>query len=262
MRKVCPAGHFSTDEDYCSDCGKPMRAGAAATAAPPTDQLRQLPAAPAGTTDPAQGASVCPDCGTRRAPASRYCEVCRYDFAAGQSFTGLSSVAPPPARVSAAPTGSPGTVTPAAVAGHATTTLAETVGPGVGRCGAGSERLLLSVGVDESLNTEPDPATPCPVGSPGRVYHLDLPENTLGRQYEGHGIHPEIVVNDPGISRRHLKFVRTADGAYDVLELGSANGTKLNAISLQTGVAVRIQPGDQLTLGMWTRIHVQARQAG
>jgi pSer/pThr/pTyr-binding forkhead associated (FHA) protein len=113
--------------------------------------------------------------------------------------------------------------------------------------------------VDPSLNKDPDPASPCPIGAPDRVFHLDLEENTLGRQYEGNGIHPEIVVQDPGISRRHLKFIRDASGQFTVLELGSANGTEFNAKTLEVGVMTIVKPGDQLTLGMWTRVHVLAR---
>jgi pSer/pThr/pTyr-binding forkhead associated (FHA) protein len=113
--------------------------------------------------------------------------------------------------------------------------------------------------VDPSLNKDPDPQSPCPTNAPERVFHLDLDENTLGRQFEGHGVHPEIVVQDPSISRRHLKFIRDAASRFSVLELGSANGTEINAKVLEPGVVTPLQPGDQLTLGMWTRVHVQAR---
>jgi len=283
MSNVCPSGHFSTDSDYCSECGKPMRAAPAAIATssapasgPGTKPLTAQPVVGGA----APGAANCPDCGTSRAAGSRYCEVCRYDFVSGQSFTGLSSVtapAPTPAPAPApTPTPTPTPDDPVVDAGPVAAAPDEARAPGgadpaapapsasapatVAAPEVSPERLLLRIVVDESLNTEPDPATPCPTDAPARVFHLDLPENTLGRQYEGHGICPEIVVNDPGISRRHVKFVRTADGSYEVLELGSINGTKLNAAELQAGVTIRVKPGDQLTLGMWTRIHVQARQ--
>jgi len=124
---------------------------------------------------------------------------------------------------------------------------------------APAQRLMLRIVVDQTLYTEPEADTPCPTGRAEKVYHLDLDENTLGRQYEGKGAHPEIVVQDPSISRRHLKFVRGSRGEYSVLELGSANGTEINGKPLEPGIVTMINPGDQITLGMWTRIHVAAR---
>lgn len=124
---------------------------------------------------------------------------------------------------------------------------------------ATTPRLKLRVVVDSSLYAEPAPDVPCPVDSPEKVFHLDLDENTLGRQYEGMGVHPEIVIHDPGISRRHLKFVRGAKGAFSVLELGSSNGTLFNRATLEPGVETLVKPGDELTLGMWTRIYVEGR---
>ena len=120
-------------------------------------------------------------------------------------------------------------------------------------------RLKLRIVVDPSLYVERAPDLSCPVDTPEKVFHLDLDENTLGRQYEGKGIHPEIVIHDPGISRRHLKFVRSAAGVFSVLELGSSNGTLFNRATLEPGVETIVKPGDELTLGMWTRIYVEAR---
>ncbi|HXA46737.1 MAG TPA: FHA domain-containing protein, partial [Burkholderiaceae bacterium] len=122
-----------------------------------------------------------------------------------------------------------------------------------------AQRLLLRVVVDPVLYTDPDPESPCPTDRPEKVFHLDLDENTLGRQFEGKGVHPEIVVQDPSISRRHLKFIRGSSGQYSVLELGSANGSEFNGKTLEPGVVMLLNPGDQITLGMWTRIHVEAR---
>ncbi len=121
------------------------------------------------------------------------------------------------------------------------------------------QRLQLRIVTDPSLDTEPDPESPCPVGQPDRIFHLDLEENTLGRQFDGRGIHPEIVVNDPGISRRHVKFLRQADGSFAVLELGSANGSTFNDKELEAGILTPVSPGDELIVGMWTRVKIEAR---
>lgn len=56
---VCPAGHASDEDDFCSTCGAALVA--------------------------ARGVGGCPDCGfprPRDAGEARYCEVCRYDFLA------------------------------------------------------------------------------------------------------------------------------------------------------------------------------------
>jgi hypothetical protein len=230
MNQVCPKGHFSTDADYCSECG--TRLGA--TSAPPV-------AATSAASD------RCPDCGTDRPAGARYCEVCRFDFQTQASFNGLTAAASTTSvAVVAAPVSPP-------PPGMATAALAA---PGAS---ATATRLLLRVVVDATLCREQDPAEPCPQNAPQKIFHLDLEENTLGRQYEGKGVHPEIVVNDPGISRRHLKFIRNAEGGFSVLELGSANGTEFNGKPLEAGVVTPVKPDDQLTLGMWTRMHVEAR---
>jgi hypothetical protein len=231
MSNVCPKGHFSSDPDFCSECGARMAS---------TPQ-----AAPETTAAPA--ADRCPDCGTPRPAGARFCEVCRFDFQAQVSFSGLAAAAAPvPAAVPAA---TPPASASAAIVPPPAPVAAE----------ARAIRLLLRIVVDASLYKDPDPAEPCPEGAPEKIFHLDLAENTLGRQYEGKGVHPEIVIGDPGISRRHVKFVRTAAGGFAVLELGSINGTTLNGAELEPGVLTPVAAGDQLTLGMWTRIHVEAR---
>ncbi|MEX8518441.1 MAG: FHA domain-containing protein [Leptothrix sp. (in: b-proteobacteria)] len=246
MSHVCPRGHFSSDADYCSECGK--RIGAAAPAPKPAAPVLAPASLDAGIDTNA--AARCPDCSTHRPAGARFCEVCRYDFQTQTAFSGLVAPAAAPAPVAAPTPTAPPPAPPVA---------ATPAAPPVATAAVGVQRLLLRIVVDPALNTEPDPAEPCPQNAPERIFHLDLDENTLGRQYEGKGLHPEIVVQDPGISRRHLKFIRNATGGYGVLELGSANGTEFNRRALETGVVTAVQPGDQLTLGMWTRIHVETR---
>ena len=280
MSDICPKGHLSTDPEFCSECGASMKAGASlVSAAPPLD------------TATAAGGETCPDCMTPRRAGARYCEMCRYDFAARASFGGLgpSATQPKPqaaAGVAATKTqpvpDSPAVSIPAAAVGAspapseapASSTASSVSAPSAAPVSSTSPpdakpaadlpvatppRLKLRIVVDSSLYAEPAPDVPCPVDTPAKVFHLDLDENTLGRQFEGKGIHPEIVIHDPGISRRHLKFVRTANGAFSVLELGSSNGTLFNRATLELGVETLVKPGDELTLGMWTRIYVEGR---
>ena len=94
---------------------------------------------------------------------------------------------------------------------------------------------------------------PCPVNEPERLFPLDFAENLLGRRSDRKDIHPEIPLEDPGVSRRHAKLLRQPDGSLFVLDVGSSNGTYLNDVEVKPGVRTPVQPGDQITLGCWTR---------
>ncbi|MFZ6693582.1 FHA domain-containing protein [Undibacterium sp. SXout20W] len=278
MSNICPKGHFSTDTDYCSDCGTPMTVSSAS----------KKPAAPTLAISNAdikhkEGFGIsdcpdCPDCMTPRRTGARFCEVCRYDFEQGVSFNGLQNLAANNAGTmpdlavnscaeSTAPPDQPKLLPPEAdIETQSTPTMptASTVSTATivdddSKSAAQVQRLKLLIQVDPALYTEPDPGIACPVDAPTREYHLDLDEQTLGRHFEGKGIHPEIVVQDPGISRRHLKFMRDEKGNITVLDVGSANGTIFNQQTLDVGVVRSIVAGDEFELGMWTRIRVGIR---
>jgi len=267
VSSVCPNGHQSSDADYCSECGAPM-AGVAklVTATAPSISLTPAPAPSTG--------EICPDCATPRTPGARYCEVCRYDFqaktsfdphaAAGAAAEPAPAVAMPaadqaavaainaPAAVVAAP------LAPPAPAAPAKPTLAQAISQIAAE--ADAPKLQLRITVDAALDTDPDPQTPCPVGAPDKIFHLDLNEHTLGRQYEYQGVRPEIVIPDgEGISRLHMRFIRNATGNYAALDLNSSNGTVINGKEIEPGIETMIKPGDIIDIGRWTRIFVEER---
>lgn len=62
---------------------------------------------------------------------------------------------------------------------------------------------------------------------------------TLGRQADN-----DIVINDPGVSRRHARFGRDAAGVWSVADLGSSNGCFVNEVRIE-GPTV-LQPGDRI----------------
>jgi hypothetical protein len=170
-------------------------------------------------------------CGEARVSGARFCEVCRYDFVAGAAGPPPKSVpaAPPPAR--AAPAGVPAT--------------------------ASLWQLVLTI--DPALDTEPDPAAPPPPVEAERVFPVDLPEMLVGRRDDRQNIRPAVPLHDPGASRRHARFLLGADGAVSLHDLASTNGTKLNGKDVVSGSVVRLQAGDEVTLGRWTRIRLQVR---
>ena len=92
-----------------------------------------------------------------------------------------------------------------------------------------------------------------------RIFPLDLADHLIGRRSDSEDIHPEIVIGDPGISRRHVRVLRGPDGALSALDLGSMNGTRLNGTPLEANVPTPLKEGDQITLGCWTRLTVAAR---
>jgi hypothetical protein len=166
--------------------------------------------------------NACPACGEPRAdPEARYCEVCRYDF--------VQRVAGPPPRAAAAPA----TAAPTSTA---------------------TSTWNLTLAIDPSLDTEPDPTSPPPKDEPERVFPIDVAEMLVGRRDERQNIRPAIPLNDPGASRRHAKFLLGADGDVSLQDLASMNGTKVNGKDVVSGSIAKLGDGDVVTLGRWTRI--------
>jgi len=244
MERICPKGHVSTDPDYCSECGAKLD-GAASAIAPATAITPEELAATAG-------GEPCPVCDTRRVVGARFCEVCRYDF---QTAT-APGAASTPALSRETPTESAADVQPEQ-SEHPTPQAAPA--PALTPSATVPQRWDVIIAVDPSLNKNPDPAQPCPQNAPERTFPLDLDENLVGRRSDKKDIHPEIMVADPGISRRHLSIRRRDDGGLVAIELGSTNGTSLNASPLEPGIPTPLNDGDQLTLGCWTRMTVRGR---
>jgi hypothetical protein len=176
----------------------------------------------------------CPSCGEPRADdQARFCEVCRYDFVSKKG-------GPPPAvlpREAAKASADPSPV-PAS---------------------SGAVTWELIVGVDPSLDTEPDPQTPCPVGEAEHTFEVDVAEMLVGRRDDRRDIRPEIPLNDPGTSRRHAKFMRNADGTVTLQDLASMNGTRLNGADMVAGSRQVLKEADVVALGRWTTIRLRRK---
>ena len=203
---------------------------------------------------------MCPDCGTKRVNGTAlFCEVCRYNFESHQSWSVPTVTASPaveaqPAIVSSAPSSEAAPVPTAVSPQPAPTPVTPTVTTGEF---VGWDAVLT---VDGSLYTEPDPSLPLP-DEPERTFPLDLAESLIGRRSDRKDIHPEINVNDSGVSHRHAKLLREPNGAIVLLDVGSTNGTRLNGVEVVSGVRTPVTDGDQITLGYWTRLIIRGRRS-
>jgi Protein of unknown function (DUF3662)/FHA domain len=74
-----------------------------------------------------------------------------------------------------------------------------------------------------------------------RRYVLDGPVASLGRSREC-----DCVFRDPNISRRHAELRRGPTGDWQVIDLGSTNGVKVNGRRVDSS---RLSPGDEVILG-------------
>ena len=84
----------------------------------------------------------------------------------------------------------------------------------------------------------------------------------IGRASSSRGLAPEIDLTgpplDPAVSHLHAQLLRHEEG-WVVVDLGSANGTRLNdaAEPLEAETEIPVKPGDRIHLGVWTTIIVQ-----
>lgn len=100
---------------------------------------------------------------------------------------------------------------------------------------------------------EPEPA-PAPSSTGGEAAIVLLEEGHEARTYQLHkqsvaiGRLPEcdIVISDPGASRRHATIAREDGGEYVLTDLGSTNGTLVNDEPVGEHV---LSDGDRITIG-------------
>jgi len=78
----------------------------------------------------------------------------------------------------------------------------------------------------------------------GRRQVLDGPRAVIGRSDEA-----ECVLRDPNVSRRHAELRQGAGGEWEIFDLGSTNGIKVNG---RRASSVRLREGDQVTVGTTT----------
>jgi hypothetical protein len=190
---LCPEGHLSDEADYCSVCGVAMDAPAVGATPSPAGALSSAAAA----AHPGIKGTPCPVCAEPRADLdARFCEVCRYDFV-GKS---ASEARPPAAALPQPAQAAPPAAHPAA---PAPTPLAPTAAPaqpfsatpnppGLAApqppqqpfltAASRAQRWELVITTDPSLDTEPDPASPCPVGLPPIVVQVAGAEVLVGRE--------------------------------------------------------------------------------
>jgi ABC-type multidrug transport system ATPase subunit/pSer/pThr/pTyr-binding forkhead associated (FHA) protein len=76
----------------------------------------------------------------------------------------------------------------------------------------------------------------------------------IGRSAEN-----ELVLDAPNVSRRHARLQRV-DGSYELMDLGSANGTLVGGREIEPRTPIRISPGARFSVGPY-EVEVLAAQS-
>jgi hypothetical protein len=77
-----------------------------------------------------------------------------------------------------------------------------------------------------------------------RRYVLEGPKATIGRSKDA-----DCVLRDPNVSRRHAELRQAGTGDWQIVDLGSTNGVKVNGRRVSSS---RLRPGDEVILGTTT----------
>src|SRR5262249_28053010 len=191
--------------------------------------------------------------------------VCRYDFEKGSSSGQIAPQSVEPSVTTAPSNAIPiGQRTDVVATGESNAPLVASAARDAATAVSAplptpASRLNIVVITDPSLVEDEEMRKQCPQDAPELVFPLDLDENLVGRRSDTRKIFPEIDLNDPGVSHRQLKLLRQPDGGFAALELGSANGTTLNGVALKPGLVTPLAAGDELLVGLWTRLQLRPR---
>jgi DNA-binding CsgD family transcriptional regulator len=114
--------------------------------------------------------------------------------------------------------------------------------------------------MDDKTKRRPSPARETPASRmelalfelagprPGAIHRLAEGATIIGRGEEA-----DLVLADDGVSRKHVKLLRSAGGVLNVVDLGSTNGVFVNGERIELAV---VQLGDVLELGPDVRLRV------
>ena len=80
----------------------------------------------------------------------------------------------------------------------------------------------------------------------GKMVKLDKPETIMGRSQDA-----QVQVEDDGVSRKHCKVIPAPNGGFQLMDLGSTNGTYLNGNKVSVAA---LQDGDKIQVGSNTVI--------
>ncbi|MBX7097505.1 MAG: GGDEF domain-containing protein [Myxococcaceae bacterium] len=83
----------------------------------------------------------------------------------------------------------------------------------------------------------------------GKMVKLSRSEMVMGRSTECN-----MQVEDNGISRKHCKVMQAPNGQFQLIDLGSTNGTFLNGTKVSVGT---MQDGDKIQIGEMTVLKFQ-----
>ena len=219
---LCPNGHDSTWDDYCSTCGSAMGGGSSVATSPAPD--------PTVTSIGAPGDN-CPNCGETHGPDDVFCESCGLDFATG--------TLPDDPDAAPAPTGSVRVPTVAVI-----------------RC----DRVWFDATIGDNDLDFPDPE-PAAIdiellGAKALVGRHSASRGVFPE------IDVRAATGDPAVSSRHAMIEHDDDGNWTVTDLGSTNGTKLGdpaTDDLVSGQAVSMPIGTPVLVGAWTSITLEQR---
>ncbi|HEX9766202.1 MAG TPA: FHA domain-containing protein [Nitriliruptorales bacterium] len=175
----------------------------------------------------------CPECATPRIQGESFCEVCGLDYATG--------------KLPKAPVAPPQPADPAPEA----------------RAGSGWS-VTLEADADWHAAQDFESADVAfPDGYQPRTLDLTGDVVTVGRRSDADGWYPDVDLSaghdDRAASRRHAELRRTADG-WELVDLGSTNGTSLNGALIAVGEARPLHDGDRINLGGFTRMIVHQPQ--
>ncbi len=86
----------------------------------------------------------------------------------------------------------------------------------------------------------------------GQRFELSGPRLTAGRADDS-----DILLDDVTVSRHHAQLVARPDGGWDVVDMGSLNGTYVNRTSIER---VELVSGDLIQIGKFRLQYVHAAE--
>ncbi|HEV3169716.1 MAG TPA: FHA domain-containing protein [Actinocrinis sp.] len=254
--EVCPvcgaarSGRFCEEDGYDFELAALVPPGAEPSSAEPSSAASGPLTPPPASADPLASTSVLgPDLDLEA-------ELEKAERAAAAAAGSGASAAPDPGLSSSAPSES----TPSAPA----PTISEPVSP------SAPTALAAVVHADQDYYTAQvqrgdivESEFPFPKYTSERRFALSGDRVRIGRASASRGIVVEIDLTgpplDPAVSHLHAQLLRAPDGTWSLVDLNSANGTRLNGAEdpLPAETEVPVKAGDRIHVGVWTTLTLE-----